>query len=221
MTFNICFHEPSWQAKRRGKFNLTIRKATGPSQNLWLKRHPGGLVKHQTRLELQYLITFWKSTNWLRSGEKLSAFVDKILQPIAQQQKSYLKDTTDFVNFIERTKVPILASMDVTSLYSSIPQKEWIQRVCEAYSTFHIDKLPIPTRLCIMISQLKTRPPDTRDIAGNLTLAQLISPPPVSSSLLEAPHTRHAKRAISTSEPNNTQLSLGLLIKIYRYESRQ
>ena len=46
--------------------------------------------------------------------EKLSSFVDKLLQPIAQQQKSYLKDTTDFVNFIENTKLPadvILVSM--------------------------------------------------------------------------------------------------------------
>ena len=51
--------------------------------------------------------------------EKLSSFVDKLLQPIAQQQKSYLKDTTDFVNFIENTKVPadvILVSMDVYEL---------------------------------------------------------------------------------------------------------
>ena len=40
-----------------------------------------------------------------------------ILQPIAKAQKSYLKDTTDFINFIERTKVQqntILVSMDVT-----------------------------------------------------------------------------------------------------------
>ena len=37
--------------------------------------------------------------------ERLSFFVDKLLQPIAQKQKSYLKDTTDFVNFIEKTKV--------------------------------------------------------------------------------------------------------------------
>ena len=39
----------------------------------------------------------------IRSGcegptEKLTAFVNKLLQPIAQQQKSYLKDTTAFVN---------------------------------------------------------------------------------------------------------------------------
>ena len=39
-----------------------------------------------------------------RTKEKLSCFVDKILQPIAQQQKSYLKDTTDFINFIVKTK---------------------------------------------------------------------------------------------------------------------
>ena len=55
--------------------------------------------------------------------EKLSCFVDKILQPIAQQQKSYLKDTTDFINFIEKTKLPkgvILVSMDATSLYTNI-----------------------------------------------------------------------------------------------------
>ena len=32
--------------------------------------------------------------------ERISVFVDNILQPIAQSQKSYLKDTTDFINFI-------------------------------------------------------------------------------------------------------------------------
>ena len=65
--------------------------------------------------------------------EKLSSFVDKLLQPIAQQQKSYLEDTTDFVNFIENMKVPadvILVSMDVTSLYTNIPQEEGIDTVC-------------------------------------------------------------------------------------------
>ena len=82
--------------------------------------------------------------------EKLSSFVDKLLQPIAQQQKSYLKDTTDFINFIEKTKVPadaILVSMDVTSLYTNIPQEEGIQTVCNAYEKFYINKPPIPTRL--------------------------------------------------------------------------
>ena len=82
--------------------------------------------------------------------EKLSCFVDKILQPIAQQQKSYLKDTTDLINFIEKTKLPkgvILAPMDVTSLYANIPQEEGINIVCTAYEIFYNDTPPISNRL--------------------------------------------------------------------------
>ena len=53
--------------------------------------------------------------------ERISSFVDSLLQPIAKSQKSYLKDTTDFPNFIEKTKVvenAILVSMDVTIAYT-------------------------------------------------------------------------------------------------------
>ena len=69
---------------------------------------------------------------------------------LQQQQKSYLKDTTAFINFIERTKVPekaLLVSMDVTSLYTNIPQEEGIQTVCKAYVSFYQNKIPIPTPL--------------------------------------------------------------------------
>ena len=38
--------------------------------------------------------------------ERISSFVDYILQPIAKSQKSYLKDTKDFINFVEKAKVP-------------------------------------------------------------------------------------------------------------------
>ena len=38
--------------------------------------------------------------------EKLSAFIDKLLQPITQKQQSHLKDTTDFINVSEKIKVP-------------------------------------------------------------------------------------------------------------------
>ena len=69
--------------------------------------------------------------------ERISAFVDHLIQPIAQLQVSYLKDTTDviFINFIERIKLPksaILVSMDVTSLYTNIPQREGFTTVCYA-----------------------------------------------------------------------------------------
>ena len=93
--------------------------------------------------------------------ERLSNFVDKLLQPIAQQQRSYLKDTTNFINFIERTKVPphtILVSMDVTSLYTNIPQEEGIMTVCKAYEGFHYYNPPIPSRylkdmLCLILQE--------------------------------------------------------------------
>ena len=68
--------------------------------------------------------------------ERISAFVDHLIQPIVQKQASYLKDTTDFLNFLDKTKLPkntILVSMDVTSLYTNIPQEEGITTVCKAY----------------------------------------------------------------------------------------
>ena len=80
--------------------------------------------------------------------ERISAFVDHLIQPIAQKQASFLKDTTDFLNFIEKTKVPkgtILFSMDVTSLYTNIPQEEGITTVCEAYEGCYERKPPFPT----------------------------------------------------------------------------
>ena len=80
--------------------------------------------------------------------ERISSFLDHILQPIAQAQKSYLKDTTQFINFIEKRTVPknaILVSMDVNSLYTNIPQEEGIYTVCKAYESFYKNDTPIPT----------------------------------------------------------------------------
>ena len=71
--------------------------------------------------------------------ERISSFVDSLLQPIAKSQKSYLKDTTDFVNFIERRNLPedaFLVSLDVASLYTA----------CKAYQTFYGENTPIPTQ---------------------------------------------------------------------------
>ena len=84
------------------------------------------------------------------STERLLSFVDKLLQPRVPQQKSYLKDATHFINFLEKTKAPenaILVSTDVTSLYTNIPQEEGINIACNPYETFHRNEPPIPTRL--------------------------------------------------------------------------
>ena len=82
--------------------------------------------------------------------ERISSFVDSVIQPVAKVQKSYLKDTTEFINFIEGTKFPqniFLVSMDVTNLYKNIPQEEGITIVCNAYEVFHENNPPIPTAL--------------------------------------------------------------------------
>ena len=77
--------------------------------------------------------------------ERIASFVDRLIQPIAQMQDSYLKDTTDFINFIETKKFPantILVSMDVTSLYTNIPKEEGINTVCHAYEDYHSKEPP-------------------------------------------------------------------------------
>ena len=38
-------------------------------------------------------------------NERISSFVDTLLQPIAQKQQSFIKDTTNFISFIEKTKI--------------------------------------------------------------------------------------------------------------------
>ena len=59
--------------------------------------------------------------------ENISQYVDIWLQPIMKKLPSYIKDTTEFINLVEKTPLPsgcILASIDVSSLYTNIPHSE-------------------------------------------------------------------------------------------------
>ena len=59
--------------------------------------------------------------------EKISAFVDENIKGAIPKIASYIKDTTDFIRKIETIKIPedcILATFDVTSLYTNIPNDE-------------------------------------------------------------------------------------------------
>ncbi|XP_031575455.1 uncharacterized protein LOC116309059 [Actinia tenebrosa] len=79
--------------------------------------------------------------------ERISSFEDYLLQPIAKKQESYIKDSTDFINFIENTPIPdnaILARLDVCSLYTNIPQEEGIKVICSHYEQHYEPNLPIP-----------------------------------------------------------------------------
>ena len=75
--------------------------------------------------------------------------MDTLLQPIAQKQQSFIKDTTNFISFIEKTKIgkdTILISMDVSRLYTNIPQEEGTEIVWKTYDSFHNYNPTIPTR---------------------------------------------------------------------------
>ena len=84
--------------------------------------------------------------------ERISAFADHLIQPIAQKQASYPKDTTDFLNFIEKTKLPKDIIIPSLSQWTS-PVSTWTyhrRRVLPLYAkhtkNFNYErKPPIPT----------------------------------------------------------------------------
>ena len=71
--------------------------------------------------------------------ERISAFVDNFLRPIVQGGKSYKTDTTDFINKLSGinsiTPNSLLVSLDVTSLYTNIPNKEGVDSSHQALLT--------------------------------------------------------------------------------------
>ena len=62
--------------------------------------------------------------------ERISQLADYFLQPLVQKTKSYIKDTTDFINHIEANPHlkpdSLLCTVDVSSLYTNIPNDEGI-----------------------------------------------------------------------------------------------
>ena len=63
---------------------------------------------------------------------KISKFVDYHLQDLVKKLPSYIKDTTDFINKTKDLDLPddsILVTMDVSALYTNIPNDEGIEAV--------------------------------------------------------------------------------------------
>ena len=84
-------------------------------------------------------------------ASKISKFVDHYLQPHAKSLPSYIKDTSDFTNRINKTKDinkgTILVTLNVKSLYTNIPNNEGIEAVKSALNS--ISKRPIATKVII------------------------------------------------------------------------
>ena len=127
----------------------------GKHSTTWPKN---GFHKHLAHLEYRSYTLLQKFTNQLLQGDQSSPVV-------MVQQKKYLlslthcfnqflshkghtfKDTNDFINFIESTKVKkrtFLVSTDVTSLYTNIQKNEGIDTVCKAYDNFYKEPPPPP-----------------------------------------------------------------------------
>ena len=71
----------------------------------------------------------------------ISTFCDYFLKPIASQQSTFVKDTTDIINKIEANSYPhdvLIATIDVTAMYCNIIQSEAIEIACEAYDKSNI-----------------------------------------------------------------------------------
>ena len=83
--------------------------------------------------------------------ERLSECVDIWLQPLMRQLPSFVRDSTDFINVLESMTFPkecLLASIDVTSLYTNIVHEEEIE--CSVLALQHSygvepDQPPPPT----------------------------------------------------------------------------
>ena len=100
-----------------------------------------------------------KSTNQHLSEDLLSRGVpdlqnrsQHLLTTLFSQQHNYklrILKIWQTIKLIERIKLPksdIVVSMDVTSLYTNIPQREGITTVCHAYEEFHQGNPPVPAR---------------------------------------------------------------------------
>ena len=82
--------------------------------------------------------------------ERISAYLDHWLQPLAKSLPSYIKDTKEFIKYIESTKLPkdcILCTLDVSSLYTNIPTEDGIYAALQAIENWeNKDPLCPPTR---------------------------------------------------------------------------
>ena len=70
---------------------------------------------------------------------EISRFVDHHLRPLVKQIPSYIKDTNHFINKVNNFSVPvnsILVTMDVRSLYTSIPNNEGIAATKKRYDSY-------------------------------------------------------------------------------------
>uniref|UniRef100_A0A8C5MBB2 Reverse transcriptase domain-containing protein n=1 Tax=Leptobrachium leishanense TaxID=445787 RepID=A0A8C5MBB2_9ANUR len=84
--------------------------------------------------------------------QPLAIFVDQFLQPLVPKTKSFLKDTKDFLLKLRDLAPPIgsiLVTLDVNSLYTSIPHNEGLRAVRQ-----HLSESAISGKMLDFVSSL-------------------------------------------------------------------
>ena len=89
--------------------------------------------------------------------ERISKFVDYHLKPLVQTLPSYIKDTTHFLlqlqNLGSLPKNAILDTLDVSSLYTNIPNKEGEEACRHFLNTRTLKSIPTE-RICELIRMI-------------------------------------------------------------------
>ena len=91
--------------------------------------------------------------------EKLSAYVDEFLRPLAEALPSHIRDTTDFISRLRNLgKLPescILVTLDVSSLYTNIDTDEGLAIVEEELEKTGRNRPSAKTLTCLLEKVLK------------------------------------------------------------------
>ena len=77
--------------------------------------------------------------------ERISAFLDHIIKPLVTTTPSYIKDSPYLILLLENTPIPknaILATIDVSSLYTNIPQDEGKEACLDAIEAAEASHIP-------------------------------------------------------------------------------
>jgi hypothetical protein len=86
--------------------------------------------------------------------ERISQFVDAHIRRFMMQSKSYIRDTQDFISKIvngkPRAKGTILVTLDVTSLYTNIPNEDGIAAIAKLLNESPDPDMPTPFLLKLL-----------------------------------------------------------------------
>ena len=111
----------------------------------------------------------------------ISEFIDHFLEPIVQQQPTYIKYTPDIIRKLEAIKVPnnaTLLTLDIVSMYTNTPHNKAIQAVGKALNintpqNEHTIKKPPAEIMLALLTKILAPRAKCRELCQNLVHTRL------------------------------------------------